>query len=368
MEAGVHESGLDALTVAIPSELHPLLEKRDGAPEVVAALARMYPPGSVGDYETGQKPWECVSQWYRRRGQDHQAVDVLQALYSQPNQCEDPSVHKAMPLVWLSDIYGKLGYRWHARRYAMLTLCEDALRDKGRINAEGGGIYFRLAWAFWMPDSDIRRYAGKAYQLSEQCPVESRYPEWLLQELGIEWMAEFPSPSEAMTYVASVRYIHCLLGQLGEGTGKALERLADYVLSLVPGFRTSRRVQTPSTDLDAVCCVEGPSLDFRSDLGRYVVCECKDWAKPVDFTAVAKFCRVLDSAKCRSGIIFSEKGVSGSASTEDGRCELLKLYHDRGIAVMVVDRHDLEAVAAGRSLITMLRSKYEAVRLDLAGC
>ena len=45
-------------------------------------------------------------------------------------------------------------------------------------------------------------------------------------------------------------------------------------------------------------------MDFRAELGRYLVCECKDWAdRAVDFTAIAKFCRVLDSAKCKSAKI-----------------------------------------------------------------
>ena len=84
-----------------------------------------------------------------------------------------------------------------------------------------------------------------------------------------------------------------------------------------------------------------------------------------DFTAIAKFARVLESAKARSGIIFSRQGISGEARAVDAERELLKLFQDRGIAILVVSLTDLDQVATGRNFIEMLRSKYDAVRLDL---
>jgi hypothetical protein len=106
-------------------------------------------------------------------------------------------------------------------------------------------------------------------------------------------------------------------------------------------------------------------LDFRAELGRYLICECKDWARPADFTTVAKFCRILDSTKCRGGILFSQIGISGSGTTEDAAREQLKVFHDRDLAILVIDCSDLEALAKGGNLIVMLRNKYEQVRLDL---
>jgi len=82
-------------------------------------------------------------------------------------------------------------------------------------------------------------------------------------------------------------------------------------------------------------------------------------------TAFAKFCRVLDSVKCRFGILFSSEGISGTGKSEDAAREQLKVYQDREMVVVVVTRDDLERVAAGGNFITMLRSKYEQVRLDL---
>lgn len=105
-------------------------------------------------------------------------------------------------------------------------------------------------------------------------------------------------------------------------------------------------------------------MDFRSEFGRYFVCECKDWNVPADITAMAKFCRMLDSIKARFGLLFSSSGISGARDTSDAAREQLKIFQDRGIVVVVLDRNDLESVAAGVNFIAWLRDRYEAVRLD----
>jgi hypothetical protein len=91
----------------------------------------------------------------------------------------------------------------------------------------------------------------------------------------------------------------------------------------------------------------------------------QDWASPANFSAFAKFCRVLDSAKCRLGILFSREGITGTARGTDAAREQLKLFQDRGVVVVIIDLRDLEQIADGANLITMLRAKYEQVRLDL---
>ena len=111
--------------------------------------------------------------------------------------------------------------------------------------------------------------------------------------------------------------------------------------------------------------MDGLDVDFRSELGRYFVCECKDWASPADFTTMAKFCRVLDSTKSRFGLLFSSSGITGGGKTVFAEREQLKVFHDRGIVIVVLDREDVQAVAGGKNLISLLRDRYEAVRLDI---
>lgn len=113
--------------------------------------------------------------------------------------------------------------------------------------------------------------------------------------------------------------------------------------------------------------MEGAEVDFRSELGRYFVCECKDWNEPADFSAMAKFCRVLDSTKSRFGVLFSRTGLSGAGRSSDAEREQLKVFQDRGMVIVVLDSEDFSRVARGANLIQMLRERYEAVRLDLKG-
>lgn len=74
-------------------------------------------------------------------------------------------------------------------------------------------------------------------------------------------------------------------------------RLAHYVLNCIPGFRAKMRMRTHSTDYDVYCAIEGPTYDFRSELGRYFICECKDWNRPANVTAILKF-SFVGAASC----------------------------------------------------------------------
>jgi len=191
------------------------------------------------------------------------------------------------------------------------------------------------------------------------------FPEALLQRVDDDWVTAVPSAAEAFFYLASEGYVRWLLSQLGSPDGTALEFLADYLMSCMPGCRTRRRARSGSTDYDVVCSMEGSEVDFRSELGRYFVVESKDWAEPAGFTTMAKFCRVLDSSKAKFGILLSKNGISGVARTTDAAREQLKVYQDRGIVVVVLSLEDLGSIAEGASLIALLRKRYEAVRLDL---
>jgi hypothetical protein len=95
-------------------------------------------------------------------------------------------------------------------------------------------------------------------------------------------------------------------------------------------------VRSQSTQYDVVGALEGQDIDFRSDSGRYFICECKDWSKPADFTTLAKLARVLESAKCKFGLLFSKLGITGKAHTTAATRELLKVFQDRGVVIIVV--------------------------------
>ncbi len=363
----IKEPWENELEEKLPTDLLPLLDRRDGAALLVKKLPETFSPKSIATITDEQRAWELVGFSYLSKERFYEALSIFATLYDHMLIAQETGgwAHKGMPLVWISDCYSQMGFPVLAKRYLMLTLCEDAIREKGIVSPENTGVYFRLIWGHGFSDAELKRYAAKIYGLSKDNPVDGLYPEWILQELDQNWMIGPPTPKEVTVYSINTRYVRYLISKLGDSTGKTLERLAEYLLSCMPGCKTYRRQRSISTDYDIVCSMEGLEVDFRSELGRYFVCECKDWQSPADFTTMAKFCRVLDSIKSRFGILFSKNGISGEGRATYAEREQLKIFQDRGMVIVVVDQDDLEYVANGGNFINLLRSKYEMVRLDL---
>ncbi len=361
-------SSWELIEKRIPRELWDLLTDRAGVAMFIEELPKLFEAEKFSSDVEAQTCWERIGNFYKNQRRYHEALSIYQGLYDQFLTAQETIaswLHKGMPLVWISDCYSFMGFPVLTKRYLMLTLCEDAIRESGVISPNTTGIYFRLVWGSGLSYREIERYAHGIYKLHEDNPKDSLFPEWIIQELDQDWMTELPSPQEAAVYSVNSRYIQYMIENIGDKTGKALERLAGYILSCMPGCRTTLRQRTQSTDYDILCSMEGFDVDFRSELGRYFVCECKDWGKPADFTTMAKFCRVLDSVKSRFGILFSKNGISGEGQTKYAAREQLKVFQDRGMVIVVVDGKELELIADGENFINLLRTKYERVRLDL---
>jgi len=345
-----------------------ILDRRDGTALLLEELPRLFTPAEVGPQGGPQRAWELTGAIRLNEMRHHEAISLISALYQhmlEAQKGKGQRFHKGMPLLWIGEAFMRLGFPVHAKRYLMLTLCEDAVEHSGKIPPDLTGSYFRLVWRIGLPDRELRRYAEEFYRLARAYPEEALYPEALLQRVDDSWQTEAPSSQEAFFFMVNEAYGRLLLNRLGDSGGESLEWLTHYLLSCMPGCRTKRRQSSHSTDYDVVCSMEGAFLDFRSELGRYFVCECKDWKDPADFSTVAKFCRVLDSTKAKFGVLFSRSGVTGKGKSTNAEREQVKVYQDRGIVIVVLDKEDLEAVVGGANLIALLRQRYEDVRLDL---
>jgi hypothetical protein len=357
------------LSTLVPPELLGIRTERDGAAKLCRELPQAYSPRETREDKDKRRAWELFGLYFLHRGRLHEGIDIFAALYDHLILAQDEVDEwhpKGMPLVWMSEAYLRLGMPVLAKRYLMLTIFEDALRDEGEISPETSGAYFRAVWQHGLPDGEVRRYAKEAWDLFQLDPLHARYPEWLMQEVDQQWMTAFPTTRETIIYRANLRYMQLLLTEMGDGSGRSLERLAAYVLECMPGCRPRFRMRTPSTDYDVVSALDGTYADFRSEIGRYVLCECKDWKTPADFTTMAKFCRVLESAKSSFGILFSKKGITGESRTTDAAREQFKIFHEKGIVIVALDESDLARIARGASAVTILREKYERRRFDLS--
>ena len=355
----------------VPRELQQHLNAREGAAILCQKLPQLFKPDQIVHLSTEQRAWELIGLYYfnQDKPRNFEALSIFLTLYRHMLEGQEKlgqRVHKGMPLLWAGECYALSNYAALRKRYLMLALCEDAIRERGTVSPESTGVYFRLVWRLGMADAALKKYAEECYRLATENPEEGKFPEWILQNIDQDWVTELPSPVEANVYVANTFYMERLLSKLGSSDGAALERLAEYIMLCMPGCRTLRRRKSMSTDYDVVCSMEGFDVDFRSEFGSYFVCECKDWSKPADFSAMAKFCRVLDSVKSKFGVLFSRNGVSGAGDSRYAEREQLKVFQDRGMVIVVVDENDLRNVAQGANFVNILRKKYERVRLDLA--
>lgn len=229
-----------------------LLDARDGYAQLLTQLPNTFPPAAITS-EAAQKVWDWCGYFYFTAGRLHEALALFEAYYDQILEHENTAgvrVHKGGPLVRLSDCHSRLGRPVLAKRYMMLTTCEDAIRDKGVIPAETTGTYFRMVWQYGLSDRELSRYAKEMWQLCQDHSEPARFPEWVVQHIDQKWMVEYPTPSEAALYFVNRKYIRWLLKRLGSGDGKALELLAEYLVGSMPGSRTYRRVVSGSTDYD----------------------------------------------------------------------------------------------------------------------
>jgi hypothetical protein len=315
--------------------------------------------------------WCDFAYLFMLTGRYRNALDILDNLYGRLLSAQESAktrTHKGMPLFHMSQCYREMNFPAYGKRYMMLTLVEDAVSGSGELNLWRTLSYMGLSRDYGLPDIQICRYAKESFTLFGCDEHAGACPEWILQRLDQRWKTEIPSAQDAGQFRVSPNYCRYLASRLHSGDGKALEELGEYLIGSMPGCRTNRRARTNSGEFDIVVSVSAAVADFRSELGRYFVCECKDITDAAaSFTDIAKFCRVLDSVKAKFGVIFSPTGHSGKGQFRDADREIQKLYQDRGIVIVVVDDDDIEQVIKGENFIELLREKYEEVRLDLKG-
>lgn len=316
-----------------------------------------------------EKEYVGLSWYLDNLGRTLLATQVLLRSYGQMLDWQARNtarIHKGMSLVKLSEAYRRLGWDCLAERYLLLTLVEDSISNHGEAKLSDG-VYWRLTAAHGWGHAEINNWFSLAYEKKTIYEEWQWCPEAVLQNLPNDWMTSYPGSREGVQWQPNRFYCRLLLsrvGAAGKKDGLTLERLASYLLSCVPGARAERRVLTHSTDFDVFCTLEGEWHDFRQDLGRSWICECKDTDK-VGFAMVAKFARVLDASRCKTGIIFTSGKISGAMKYRFAHREICRLQQQHGIVIIVLGIDCMERVGNGYPFLSLLKSKYEDVRHDL---
>lgn len=130
-----------------------------------------------------------------------------------------------MPLVWMSDCRYQLGHNTIGKRYLMLTLIEDSIELKGMVDSQRSGSYYRGVWFAGLGDELFRQYAAAAYMIFDNNPESGRFPEFVLQALGQDWLTEYPSRAEIGVYDINPYYVRYLIGLMDEESHGAKKKI-----------------------------------------------------------------------------------------------------------------------------------------------
>src|SRR5262245_25405763 len=124
-------SDLNAELNSIAPDLLKLAQLRNSAALLLEELPKRF---SLKEISIGgskaQRTWELLGIQHMQQWRFFDALQIFSGLYQQMLTAQDRygRIHKGMPLVWMADCFQRLRCRVHAKRYLMLTLCEDAIR------------------------------------------------------------------------------------------------------------------------------------------------------------------------------------------------------------------------------------------------
>jgi len=372
----IEEGQVDKRFEYTPPELKTILGEREALSKAINWMESNINSSAFEDSSCdGVMIWENVGLYFRNKNRFFDTILVFQKLYEHMCKAELKNgnwIHKGMPLVWIRDCHKVLGHRWLNIRYLILTLIEDAIRERGNITPGKGGIYHRFCWEEGYSDKYFRELSKNSYSIYNSSKELGIFPEYIFLQLKIDYLKCSATIHEADNYEVNKIFAEYLLKKIEkEGvdkTGKLLETFASYILGCIPGFQVEERKKTKEYHFDGFLRVKGDYLDFRSDLGFYILVECKDWNKPIGVEEIGYFAHKLSTHDCNAGIIFSKLGTTGEFSKKDylyGVRTISKSYHHLGRVIMILKFDDFKKAAKGENLIGILREKYENVRFDL---
>lgn len=337
--------------------------------KVVGELLKKYSPKinnslQSNKYDRAWDAWETVGLYYLMQDRPVEALSVFTRWYDELldiQKLHNVRLHKGKPLVLISDCYWFMDWPSHSKRFLMCALIEDIKTDSGNIRDDRGAV-FRAKWRHQLSQLFLEEIAQKVQINSTDF---EQYPDAVLQNLPFGWQNEIPSVRESRAYVINRCYVNDMLDCLGDNQGKNLESLMFYLLICVPGLRAQMRLRTRTCEFDIVGSIDGTYADFRSELGRYFACECKDRKEISGYPHLAKFAMSLLGIKSKLGIFVSTSGITGQANTTDAKATIQRIYAESGTVIIAIDKNDLLRVKNGANLVDLMQIRYEQVRLDL---
>jgi len=280
-------------------------------------------------------------------------------------------IHKGTPLQYLGISHFDLNQIEQARKYHLLAFIEDLLthlQNQGQNTPNVTGLLSTpasivLEQRFRVSTNDLLDL--QTYVLGHAVTPIPVNPETIY----LEWIREVESKSrliarsrEERLYKPNLQYLRDLKKQaFSDHTGKSLELFAFYVFSCVDGFEPLFRKTTASFHFDVIVrnlVTEHPLL---SNLGDYLGIECKNINENVNVSQLDHFILKLRLHNMKCGVIFTNTGITGDQGTYS-KAIIQKIFQRDGIIVFAVTKKDMNKIARGCNLLSLLLRKYEDTR------
>jgi hypothetical protein len=257
-------------------------------------------------------------------------------------------------------------------RWAALARLADAVDGF----ETGGGAQYLLRSSLGLPraaDAELGRVGLKARERALADNVWNEpgvFPEYLLTGiLRSDAARHFVRRSIASEYALCEPFFRLLLeAARKDKSGAALEQLAAYLATLLPGCRP--RVGVLAEDYayenDVVVSEVTPGDFPIPNVGGAVLMECKNWEdEKMRSPHVGYFFTRMQLIGCRLGVLISRQGVTNMARGNDRADEkaakaiIRRVYHQTGAVCLVVTDADLETICESGSFRSLIDAKYD---------
>jgi len=149
---------------------------------------------------------------------------------------------------------------------------------------------------------------------------------------------------------------------------RSLEQFAARLLEILPFIRCKHTcLRTRSSEIDIVCEIapsEGHCI--LDEFGRHFLVECKNWRKPAGAKEVRDFLGKLQATRCKLGLLFSAKGITGKAHGADAVAAIRSAFDRDGTTIVVLSEDDFASLmSSALEFSALLDFKLDRVRFDL---
>lgn len=151
--------------------------------------------------------------------------------------------------------------------------------------------------------------------------------------------------------------------------GQLLENLTELLFNSEL-FCVRKNCRTSTNEIDILVDWSEKSRLFSLNsaypcFGDLVLCECKNYNKPVDVTYIGKFASLLCVTKATIGIMVSWEGITGP-KWQNGCGLIKKIALSEKREIIVIDKDDLKEIRNGNSnLLNIVHKKHMALITDI---